>query len=226
MKLKLILLSTCLSICFSAENIMDLLKKHYASVFKSEIEDVYVEILRMPNLVENKMNQFNARISTSNNIAKVGSQHAWLTLAINGKIKDKVPLSLNVSVKKNVWVSNRRIKRDEVIDNTMFVREKTEITKNYKKYHFGDLDFLGKIKITRKMEEGTILTNQMFDQVPDVKRGDQVNVSLKGQTYAITLPGKARQSGLIGDEVFVIVEATGKRIKGIIDSPNHIIVRR
>jgi flagella basal body P-ring formation protein FlgA len=82
------------------------------------------------------------------------------------------------------------------------------------------------MKITRKMEEGTVLTNQMFDQVPDVKRGDQVNVSLQGETFAITLPGKARQNGLIGEEVFVMVEETGKRLKGIVDSPNHIIVRR
>jgi flagella basal body P-ring formation protein FlgA len=43
----------------------------------------------------------------------------------------------------------------------------------------------------------------MFDRVPDVKRGDQVNVSLQGNTFAITLPGKARQNGLIGEEVFV-----------------------
>ena len=29
-----------------------------------------------------------------------------------------------------------------------------------------------------------------------------------------------------GGAGFVMVEATGRRIKGIIDSPNHIIVRR
>jgi flagella basal body P-ring formation protein FlgA len=169
---------------------------------------------------------FDARISSNQSIKKVGSQHAWLTLALHGKIEHKVPISLNVTVKKNVWVSNRRIKRDEIINSNMLSKEKIEITRNYAKYHFSNLDFSGKMKIIRKMEEGTILTNQMFGRVPDVKRGDQVNVSIKGDTFAITVPGKVRQNGLIGEEVFVMVEATGKRLKGIIDSPNHIIVRR
>jgi flagella basal body P-ring formation protein FlgA len=80
------------------------------------------------------------------------------------------------------------------------------------------------MKISRKMEEGTVLTNQMYDLVPDVKRGDLVSISLKGETFEITLPGKARQNGLIGEEVFVLVGATGKRLKGTIDSPNHIII--
>ena len=108
----------------------------------------------------------------------------------------------------------------------MLQLERIEITNNYSKYHFGNLDYSGKMKITRKMELGTILTHQMFDRVPDIKRGDQVNVSLQGDTFAITLLGKARQNGLIGEEVFVMVESTGKRLIGIIDSPNHIIVRR
>ena len=226
MKLKSFILSICLSFCFSTENVMDLLKEHYASIFKSAAEDVHVEILRIPDWVEDKMDDLDARISSNQSIAKVGSQHAWLTLASKGKIEHKVPLSLNVIVKKDVWVSNRRIKRDAIIENGMLSKEKIEITRNYKKYHFGDLDYSGKMKITRKMEEGTVLTNQMFDRVPDVKRGDQVNVSLQGETFAITLPGKARQNGLIGEQVFVMVEATGKRLKGIVDSPNHIIVRR
>ena len=226
MKLKPFILFICISFCFSTENVLDLLKEHYASVFKSAREDVYIEILRMPNWVEDKMDDLDARISTNISIPKVGSQHAWLTLASKGKIEHKVPLSLNITVKKDVWVSNRRIKRDAIINNGMLSKEKIEITRNYNKYHFGNLDYSGKMKITRKMEVGTVLTNQMFDQVPDVKRGDQVNVSLQGETFAITLPGKARQNGLIGEEVFVMVEETGKRLKGIVDSPNHIIVRR
>jgi len=226
MKVKSIILSVCLSICFPAENVMDLLKEHYASVFKSEREDLHVEILKIPDWVEDKIYDLDSRISTNQSIVKVGSQHAWLTLSLNGKIEHKVPLSINVTVKKDVWVSNRRIKRDEIIGKGMLSKEKVEITRNYTKYHFGDLDYSGKMKIARKMEEGTVLTNQMFNQVPDVKRGDQVSVSLNGDTFAITLPGKAKQNGLIGEEVFVMVEATGKRLRGIIDSPNHIIVRR
>jgi len=226
MILKSILISVCFSICFPAESVLDLLTNHYANVFHAETNDVHVEIVRMPDWAEAKMEIFDSRISSNQSIAKVGSQHAWLTLASKGKIEHKIPLSISVTVKKDVWVSSRRIKRDEIISSSMLYRDKIEITKNYSKYHFGKLNYSGKMKITRKMEEGIVLTNQMFSQVPDVKRGDQVSVSMEGDTFAITLPGKARQSGLIGEEVFVMVEATGKRLKGVINSPNHIIVRR
>jgi flagella basal body P-ring formation protein FlgA len=226
MTFKSIILTLLISFSFSAEMVVDLLKDHYATIFNAEVEDIHVEILRIPDWAEEKMGLYDSRISSNQSIAKVGSQHAWLTLASKGKIEHKIPLSISVTVKKEVWVSSRRIKRDEIINNSMLHKENIEIVKNYSKYHFGNLDYSGKMKITRKMEEGTVLTNQMFDRVPDVKRGDQVNVSLKGETFSITLPGKARQNGLIGEQVFVMVEATGKRLKGIIDSPNHIIVRR
>jgi flagella basal body P-ring formation protein FlgA len=226
MNFKSILLTMSISFSFSTESVLDLLTSHYASIYHVELNDVHVEIVRMPDWAEAKMEIFDARISSNQSIAKVGSQHAWLTLASKGKIEHKIPLSISVTVKKDVWVSSRRIKRDEIIGSAMLYKEKVEITKNYSRYHFGKLDYSGKLKITRKMEEGTVLTNQMFDRVPDVKRGDQVNVSMQGDTFAITLPGKARQNGLIGEEVFVMVEATGKRLKGIVDSPNHIIVRR
>ena len=226
MNFKSILLTMSISFSFSTESVLDLLTSHYASIYHVELNDVHVEIVRMPDWAEAKMEIFDARISSNQSIAKVGSQHAWLTLASKGKIEHKIPLSISVTVKKDIWVSSRRIKRDEIIGSAMLYKEKVEITKNYSRYHFGKLDYSGKLKITRKMEEGTVLTNQMFDRVPDVKRGDQVNVSMQGDTFAITLPGKARQNGLIGEEVFVMVEATGKRLKGIVDSPNHIIVRR
>ena len=226
MNFKLILLLICISFSFSTESVLDLLTSHYASIYHVESNDVHVEIVKIPDWAEAKMEIFDARISSNQSITKVGSQHAWLTLASKGKIEHKIPLSISVTVKKDVWVSSRRIKRDEIISSTMLYKEKVEITKKYSRYHFGKLDYSGKMKITRKMEEGTVLTNQMFDHVPDVKRGDQVNVSMQGDTFAITLPGKARQNGLIGEEVFVMVEATGKRLKGIVDSPNHIIVRR
>ena len=226
MNFKLILLLICISFSFSTESVLDLLTSHYASIYHVESNDVHVEIVKIPDWAEAKMEIFDARISSNQSITKVGSQHAWLTLASKGKIEHKIPLSISVTVKKDVWVSSRRIKRDEIISSTMLYKEKVEITKKYSRYHFGKLDYSGKMKITRKMEEGTVLTNQMFDHVPDVKRGEQVNVSMQGDTFAITLPGKARQNGLIGEEVFVMVEATGKRLKGIVDSPNHIIVRR
>ena len=224
--MKLIIITLGFSFSFCNESILDLLKNHYADIYKVETEDVQVEILRIPDWAEAKLELYDARISSNKQIVKVGSQHAWLTLALNGKIAHKIPLSLSISVKKDVWVSTRRIKRDEKINLNMLRLERMEITKNYTKYHFGDLDYSGKMKITRKMELGTVLTNQMFARIPDVKRGDQVNVSLQGDTFAITLSGKARQNGLIGDEIFVMVESTGKRLIGIIDSPNHIIVRR
>ena len=50
--------------------------------------------------------------------------------------------------------------------------------------------------------------------------------SIWNLTFSITLSGKVRQNGLIGEEIYVILESTGKRLKGIIDSPKHIIVNK
>ena len=226
MKIKFILILLNFSLSFCNESILDLLKNYYAGIYNAETHDIYIEILKMPDWVEEKLEFYNARISSNQQIIRVGSQHAWLTLVSNGKIAYKIPLSLLISVKKDVWVATRRIKREEKINLNILKREKREITNNYSKYQFGELDFFGKMKITRKIEAGTILTKQMFDRIPDVKRGDQVNVSLKGKTFSITLPGKVRQNGLIGEEIYVMVESTGKRLKGIIDSPKHIIVNK
>ncbi len=224
--MKLIIILISFSFCIGNESVMDLLKGHYSDIFKVEENDVHIDILKAPRLPNENIELFDARISSNQYHIKVGNQHAWLTLSTNGIVAHKIPLSISLSVKKDVWVASRKIKRNEKIILNMLQLENMEITKNYSKYHFGNLDYSGKMEIIRKMEVGTILTKQMIGRVPDIKRGDKVNVSLKGDTFAITLPGKARQNGLIGEEVFVMVESTGKRLKGIIDSPNHIIVRK
>ena len=224
MRVKLIILFTLFSICFSTENILHLLKEYYSNIFKVELNDIHIDILKMRDISEENLKSLDIRISSNQNIAKVGTQHAWLNLSSDGKIIDKSPISLNISVKKYVWISNKRIMRNQIIEPNMYSKQKIEITKNYSKYYYGELDYTGKMKVSRKMEEGTVLTNQMYDLVPDVKRGDLVSISLKGETFEITLPGKAKQNGLIGEEVFVLVGATGKRLKGTVDSPNHIII--
>ena len=226
MKLKLIIILFSFSFCVGNESILGLLKNHYADIFKVESKDVHIDILKAPRLPEENIEIFDARISSNQYHIKVGNQHAWLTLSTNGVVSHKIPLSISLTVKKDVWVSTRRIKRDEILTQNMLQLENIEIMNNYSKYHFGDLDYSGTMKISRKIETGTILTKQMFDYVPDVKRGDKVIVSLQGDTFAITLTGKARESGLIGEEIYVMLESTGKRLKGLINSQNQIIVKR
>lgn len=212
------------SICIANENLIFLLKDYYSQSFGLKIDDINIEIIKMQEFNEYSQNN-ELKIETNYDHLKCGIQHAWLKVLDNGKIIKKTPITIVLSVFKDVWITNNDIKRNQPLSNGMFRRNRQEIKRNYSKYVLDDLDFSGKMKISRKMVKGTILTKQMLSVMPDVKRGDRINVQIMSENFSINMPGKAKQDGILGENIHVVLDKTGKRLKGKIESSNEIIVR-
>lgn len=220
----ILLLSINTAGLFANEQIVSMLKNHYCKSFEVATEDLIVEILKMHDLQESWLN-LDLKIVTNHSIPKCGTQHAWLTILDDGIIVKKLPITLSLSVYKDVWIADQQIKRNQPLSSGMLRRNRQEVHRNYGKYHFGDLDYSGKTQIARKMVKGMVLTNQMLSTRPDVKRGDRVNVNVESKNFSISMAGKARQNGSIGEEIFITLDKTGKRLMGIIESPKEVIVR-
>ena len=212
------------SVIRADEQLLKLLKEYYSHSFEVASDDVSIEILRIQDIQE-PWQDHEMKIASNNASAKCGTQHAWLTFLDDGRVMHKMPITLNLSVFKNVWVANYDLKRNQPLLSGMLRRNKQEINRNYSKFIFDDLDFSGRTQIARKLEKGMVLTKQMLSVKPDVKRGDRLNVSLVSENFSINMAGKAKQNGSIGEEIFVSLNKTGKRLKGIIESPKQVIVR-
>lgn len=203
---------------------MKLLKEYYSHSFEVASDEVSIEILRMQGM-QKSWQDHEMKIASNNASVKCGTQHAWLTILDDGRVVQKMPITLTLSVLKNVWVANKELKRNQTLASGMLRRNKQEINRNYSKYVFDDLDFSGKTQLARKLQKGMVLTKQMLSTKPDVKRGDRINVSVVSESFSINMTGKAKQNGTIGEEIFVSLDKTGKRLKGKIESPKQIIVR-
>ncbi len=141
-----------------------------------------------------------------------------------GKRKIIIPVHCLMTVEVPVVVSTLKIKRKEQLTAENCAIEKRNISL-FKYTPFKTIAELQNTLISRTINAGTIIYDKITEKIPDVQRNDQVKLYAIAGKIKVCIIAIARESGSIGDKIFVENEKTHKLIKAkIIDHGKAVIM--
>jgi len=150
------------------------------------------------------------RIRTGSQIVRIGVFRA-------GQLREKLVLRVVLRTFQTVLTAKHDLSRHAVIhhdDVTSVRRETTRLRESA----FSSLDAIVGTRTQRYVQRGEMLTEHVLEPIPVVERGEEVNMHFMKENLEIVLPGKAREDGLVGDEIRVKCLETGKSFEAeIID---------
>ena len=140
-----------------------------------------------------------------------------------GKEKYKISVYCFFSVKIPVIVTKKVVARQELISETNCEIKTMDITR------FGPVPFQNMIRIknmraSRTIKAGTILHERLVKTVPVVSKNDEVAITVRRGRISLAVPGIARESGGVGDHIWVKNKKSKKLIRAQIEKKGSVSV--
>lgn len=139
------------------------------------------------------------------------------------KLVKKLPVSVFVRTFQNILAANTRLGRHEIIsaENTKLMRKETTRIRGSA---LTELPANTVYRTKRLVHKGEILTDAIVESPPLIERGDKIVLTVLTENMKITLPGRARQSGGIGDLIEVVNLNSRKLLTGCIVDERTVVV--
>ncbi len=228
---KILLILLVLTIAIQAQNnnkdtIVNLVEKSIYEYFSREFnlteQAISVGFKRIPELKHLQEDQ-QLRLSNHKGRYEPGYQTVWLNVYENNILKKKFPVSFDITIKQKVVVAKRKINRGQKL--TADLVEITEQSVGSKLNNaLISLDEAYKRQSSRFIKPGVIITHDMVKLPPAVKNGEKVELKVNSGNLSISTAGIVKEDGVIGEEIKVICESTGKKLEGIIKSPELVVI--
>ncbi len=120
-------------------------------------------------------------------------------------------------------MADRPIGRGERLRKDMLRSEPVVINEN-RHGGFRDPEHMIGMQARRTIRPGTAITPRMLEKPLAVERGDRVVISAGSDVFSITTRGEAVRSGRVGEQIPVINENSGRRVRGRITKPGHVAI--
>ena len=130
--------------------------------------------------------------------------------------------ALETSVYGDVYVSNRKIKTNDIISNDDITQKRIKLTSRSEDYIFNKNIIIGK-QTKRSMIKGIAFSDRWIELVPDVQKGEHVKLVIKSSGFEIKSDVTALDSGMIGDMIRMKTE-TKKILRGKVIDKKHILI--
>lgn len=198
-----------------SDRLIKKLESHFANNYKVSTDVVHLRIMHAPNQYPKNDYSF-----YSQHGEKLGHQTLWISEDKTGK---KYPVTLSVEVDMLVLVSNQKVRRrNELGPNNTELRIK-RISRHADQYlrSFEQVEGMMAVQV---LDVGEGITFSKIRPKPDMNLGDDVTVKIISGDFVIEAKGRAKKDGIIGDDIFVILAKTGKKISGEIISKNIVKV--
>jgi flagella basal body P-ring formation protein FlgA len=152
------------------------------------------------------------------NRALLGKIPLSVQYSVNGKLENTVWTIADIEVLMDVVVTKRPLRRSHVISEDDICLKQMDLAGLSSKVVTNMDLVLGK-RTKRKIEPQTILSTNLVEQTPVVKRGDIVNIIAESDGLRITALGEVKGRGFSGERVRVENLDSSKRIYArVIDS--------
>ncbi len=169
----------------------------------------YIKTVLKNNL--NGINRFEYKIVSPKNVdinkikideerkIKIEKGYAYLPVIFNpGKNAQNGIITLKLKIYKDVAVSVNDIKRKATITRNDYKIEEREISSFRGKPIDLNKNFT-QLRAKRNIKHGTIISENMFEKIPDVKRGTRVNAIFQKGIVNVSFDATARTEGKVGD---------------------------
>jgi len=208
----------------SSGQIKELVSNYVQETFNVSNTDIQLEFIHLPD-IEIPFGNSNRLVIESDHISpKLGYQTLWLKIYDGNYLLQKQPVTLKVAIYLDVAVSKRRLKRGESIIHDNVELRRIRINRRYKDLIL-DLNSIDGLVSKQVIKENCIIRRGMIRNRPEVLRGEDVTIQLKSGLLTLTTSGKSKQDGMIGEEVKVVCNMTGKQIIGTVESPQLVVTR-
>jgi flagella basal body P-ring formation protein FlgA len=90
---------------------------------------------------------------------------------------------------------------------------------------YTSMDQIASTRARRTISAGSMISSQFAEKIPAVNKGDAINVTARQGAVAITLTGVARQSGGIGDRIWVENTLSRKLVQATVSGQGKAEIR-
>lgn len=140
-----------------------------------------------------------------------GKENVSLLLEQGGRTYT-LPVKCLFTINAMVCVTQKDVQRGNVFTKNDYCRKRMDIT------HFSPLPItaeseLHNKKAARTIRRGTILHNRLVKEIPVVEKGEQVAIIHRSHGISISIVGVARESGGIGEKIWVKNGVTNKLLR-------------
>jgi flagella basal body P-ring formation protein FlgA len=143
--------------------------------------------------------------------ARGASRLVRVVISVDGKRITGSTVSLRVERSGDVLVAARDVERGEALTADAFVVQPRDIIRMLGTPVSDPADLEG-CRAKLHVSAGTVLTTQMLERIPVIRRGDPVTVTLRMGAVRVTLTGIARGDAAIGDSVTVLNPASKRQL--------------
>ncbi len=183
---------------------------------------VHINWRRLPDLFPYNSG-YRTEVRMQNHRLKLGYQTLWVNLLKKGRLIKRVPVSLEISIDRQVIITTRKIKRHQRITPDMLTKRTRRISSDWSSLATSIPEVLGK-EAKRVIREGTVLTKNLYRAAPVIHRGDIVTVQVKSSGLTLTTSAYAKEEGSVGETVYIETLQGGKRVKANVQGPGLVVI--
>lgn len=198
------------------------ISKFFVNKYNVQANDIDITFKRIPNNFE-KSSKLIFKINNSKKSYKPGYQTLWIEVYKSNKFLMKFPVSIDVSVQKQVAVARKKINRNQILTSE-FVEIKKQSIKVNPEDLFSRIEELSSFESAKYIKPGSIITMQMVRIPPTLKKGDNVEIRLNSGNLFLSTPGIAKEDGYLGQDIKVVCQKSRKNLKGKVQSKNLVLI--
>lgn len=140
----------------------------------------------------------------------------------SGEVKS-ISTSVEIKFYQDVLLAKRKLKSRTSLSQLDFVFERVEVN-NLVGEAVEDFNEVDGMRASKTISKGKILTRNMLEPIPIIKKGERVRIVYKSANLKIESYGIARKNAVAGEMVEVKNTASGKKIYGRAESAGIVMV--
>jgi flagella basal body P-ring formation protein FlgA len=207
----------------SAERMENIFREHIISHSPWPADKLSFDRINTPGSIAFPEGEMHWEVVDKGQHEYLGNVALVIDVWVDGKQLRKLPLSGKVSVMQKVVRAARRIRRGQMIvrEDVVSVEENND---SLLRDVLMDPDEASGKRAVRTIQPGQLLTSQMVESPPLVKKGDRVVIKAENQFISATTAGRVLEEGRSGDHVRVINIRSGKEIVATVRGPSMVEV--
>ncbi len=209
----------------SSAVIQKAIRTYFAQRFDTADSLLKITFRRLPDLTRFASQAIQLQCRSQSPRLKLGYQTVWLHVLRHERLLVKVPVSVNVQIKKKVLVTTSNIPFRATLRPGM-VRVEKHWIKDTEVLEQGltRIDQVMGLETTHFIPGGRFLLQRDVQERNVIHPGDAVEIWVPAGNLVVTAKGIARSAGRIGQFIYVKDATTGKRIRARVESANVVIV--
>lgn len=204
------------------QTIKEKVQDMFRAVYGVNASQIHITWRRLPDLsVYNSGYRTDVRLQ--NHKMKLGYQTLWVDLLKKGRLVKRVPVSLEISIDRQVVVASQKIKRHQRITSEMVTQAVRRISSDWSGLAVSKQDVIGR-EAKRMIRAGAVISKDLFRPVPVIHRGDLIKLQVKSSGLTLTTLAYAKEEGNTGETVLVETKQSGKKLKAKILGPGLVAI--